>query len=58
MINYGDDGRSEVILDAAGNIYVASCTQSLRSDGANKMFPIVGGISKYAGWWSAGWCYS
>jgi gliding motility-associated-like protein len=27
--NYGDDGRSEVILDGAGNIYVASCTQSL-----------------------------
>ncbi len=26
--NYGDDGRSEVILDAAGNIYVASNTQS------------------------------
>ncbi|MCX8020930.1 MAG: PKD domain-containing protein [Chitinophagaceae bacterium] len=26
--NYGDDGRSEVILDAAGNILVASCTQS------------------------------
>ncbi len=26
--NYGDDGRSEVIVDAAGNIYVASCTQS------------------------------
>jgi gliding motility-associated-like protein len=26
--NYGDDGRSEVILDGAGNIYVASCTQS------------------------------
>ncbi len=26
--NYGDDGRSEVILDAAGNIYVASSTQS------------------------------
>ncbi len=26
--NYGDDARSEVILDAAGNIYVASCTQS------------------------------
>src|SRR5204862_1101222 len=25
---YGDDGRSEVILDGAGNIYVASCTQS------------------------------
>ena len=26
--NYGDDGRSEVILDAAGNAYVASCTRS------------------------------
>jgi len=26
--NYGDDGRSEVIVDAAGNIYLASCTQS------------------------------
>ncbi|HMU45361.1 MAG TPA: PKD domain-containing protein [Chitinophagaceae bacterium] len=26
--NYGDDGRSEVILDGAGNIYLASCTQS------------------------------
>ena len=27
--NYGDDARSEVILDADGNIVVASCTQSL-----------------------------
>lgn len=26
--NYGDDARSEVLLDAAGNIYVASCTAS------------------------------
>ncbi len=26
--NYGDDARGEVILDAANNIYVASCTQS------------------------------
>lgn len=26
--NYGDDGRSEVIIDGAWNIYVASCTQS------------------------------
>ncbi|HEX3024941.1 MAG TPA: PKD domain-containing protein [Chitinophagaceae bacterium] len=26
--NYGDDARSEVILDNAGNIYLASCTQS------------------------------
>jgi len=27
-LNYGDDGRSEVILDNAGNIYLASCTES------------------------------
>jgi gliding motility-associated-like protein len=26
--NYGDDARSEVILDAAGNIFVGSCTKS------------------------------
>ena len=26
--NYGDDARSEVLLDGANNIYVASCTQS------------------------------
>ncbi|HMO61575.1 MAG TPA: PKD domain-containing protein [Ferruginibacter sp.] len=26
--NYGDDARSEVIIDAAGNIYMAGCTQS------------------------------
>lgn len=26
--NYGDDARSEVIADAAGNIYLAGCTQS------------------------------
>ncbi|MBN8837800.1 MAG: PKD domain-containing protein [Sphingobacteriia bacterium] len=26
--NYGDDSRSEVIVDNAGNIYLASCTQS------------------------------
>lgn len=26
--NYGDDARSEVIVDESGNIYLASCTQS------------------------------
>ena len=26
--NYGDDSRSEVIVDKAGNIYLASCSQS------------------------------
>ena len=40
--NYGDDGRSEVILDAAGNIYVASSTQSPGSDAALK-FPTTAG---------------
>ena len=33
--NYGDDARSEVILDRNNNIYVASCTQSSN-------FPIAG----------------
>jgi gliding motility-associated-like protein len=33
--NYGDDARSEVNVDAAGNVYLASCTQSTD-------FPILG----------------
>ena len=36
MQNYGDDSRSEVILDGGGNILVASCSQS-----AN--FPVTAG---------------
>ena len=39
--NYGDDARSEVIIDGAGNIYVASCTQSTGSSG---MFPTTPGV--------------
>ena len=35
--NYGDEARSEVNLDASGNIYLASCTQS-------NDFPVVGGF--------------
>ena len=27
--NYGDEARSEVIIDGSGNIYVAACTQSV-----------------------------
>ena len=27
--NYADDGRGEIIADAAGNVYVASCTYSV-----------------------------
>jgi gliding motility-associated-like protein len=26
--NYGDDARGEIMIDASGNIYIASCTQS------------------------------
>lgn len=33
--NYGDDARSEVILDGSNNVYLASCTQSSN-------FPVVG----------------
>jgi gliding motility-associated-like protein len=36
-LNYGDDGRSEVILDAAGNVYLAACTQSTN-------FPTTAGV--------------
>lgn len=39
---YGDDGRSEVILDGAGNILIASSTQSTN-------FPIVGGFQATSG---------
>lgn len=41
--NYGDDGRSEVILDAAGNVYVASSTQSLSANVADR-FPGTAGF--------------
>lgn len=42
--NYGDDGRSEVIVDNGGNIYVASCTQSTDGQNANGLFPVRGGF--------------
>jgi gliding motility-associated-like protein len=43
--NYGDDSRSEVILDAANNIYVTASTRS------NTDFPITAGVfqPKYGG---------
>lgn len=40
--NYGDESRSEVVLDAAGNIYVAATTVSTN-------FPIVGGFQATKG---------
>ena len=40
--NYGDDGRSEVILDGAGNVYVASSSRSSGSTATTK-FPTTAG---------------
>ena len=40
--NYGDEARSEVILDGGGNVYVGSCTQSSDSD-PTKRFPTTAG---------------
>ncbi|HEY6899668.1 MAG TPA: PKD domain-containing protein [Puia sp.] len=40
-LNYGDDGRSEVILDKAGNIYVAACTRI--PSGGTPDFPVTAG---------------
>lgn len=41
---YGDDGRSEVILDGAGNILVASSTKSGGSAVASDNFPVINGF--------------
>lgn len=38
--NYGDDARSEVILDGAGNIILASCTLADATSGTND-FPVL-----------------
>lgn len=37
-LNYGDDSRSEVIIDSLGNIYLASCTQSVDFPVTNNAF--------------------
>lgn len=42
--NYGDEARSEVNLDAAGNVYLASCTQSQADAAGRGGFPVVGGF--------------
>ena len=41
--NYGDDSRSEVIIDASGNILLASCTQSLDFPLVNAFQTVNGG---------------
>ncbi|RYE21217.1 MAG: PKD domain-containing protein [Sphingobacteriales bacterium] len=42
--NYGDDARSEVILDAANNIYLVSCTQSNNFPTLNAVQSTSGGM--------------
>ena len=42
--NYGDDSRSEVILDGSNNILVAASTQSSATTGSSGAFPIVGSV--------------
>lgn len=42
--NYGDDARSEVILDADNNVYLASCTQSSNFPVLNAAQPTFGGV--------------
>ena len=41
--NYGDDARSEVLLDASNNIYVASCSSSGGSSTLGGAFPTTPG---------------
>ena len=42
--NYGDDARSEVILDKNNNVYLASCTQSSNFPLASPAQAIYGGV--------------
>ena len=46
-LNYGDDGRSQVILDAAGNIYIAACSQSVDFPTTSGSFQPVAGNTSY-----------
>ena len=41
--NYGDDSRSEVIIDGGGNILLVSCTQSTNFPTVNAFQPTNGG---------------
>ncbi len=47
-LNYGDDARSEIILDPSGNVYVVSCSQS--SDNSNALkFPTLNAVQSNFG---------
>ncbi len=39
--NYGDDGRGEIIVDPAGNVFVVSHTQSSGGASGNGSFPVT-----------------
>jgi gliding motility-associated-like protein len=41
--NYGDDAKSEVMLDAAGNIYMVSSTRSISNAAPSVRFPTTAG---------------
>lgn len=41
--NYGDDARSEVLLDGANNIYLASCSSSGGAPNSDGAFPTTAG---------------
>ncbi|NCI45699.1 DUF7948 domain-containing protein [Sediminibacterium soli] len=43
--NYGDDARSEVNLDPAGNVYLASCTQSTDFPVTSQSNQTTGGVT-------------
>lgn len=43
MFNYGDPFRGEIMLDEAGNVYVASCTYSANFPMVNAPQPTYGG---------------
>jgi len=47
--NYGDDGRSEIILDNGGNVYVASCTQSGSNTQADAFYTTAGAYKRTFG---------
>lgn len=47
--SYGDDGRSEVILDNNNDILVASCTRSVANNAGQGGFPVVNGFQTTSG---------
>lgn len=42
--NYGDDARSEIIFDAANNVYIAACSKSTNFPVVNAFQPALAGL--------------